>query len=330
MRKFLLFAITMFGFIVNSQNLPEKSEDYYDFWIGHWEVTWDEGDSIMGRGTNTVEATLDGKVIQENFRITKGQSEGFRGTSISVYQHQQKIWRQSWGDNQGGFYNFFGDTEGAKRIFKTAVKKKGDKEIVLRMVFYDIQKDSFKWDWESSIDAGQTWKLNWRINYKRLIENELTKMDSSIDFGKVNPKAPKEIEEFGQFVGSWDCTISNLTKDGSWKEDKATWVWKYILNGMAIQDYWTNADLMGTNIRIFDPKKNKWINTWTENGNLIMSGLWDANKTENGNIELHDGTGEWLIIFFNIRDNSFDWKWDFLQEDGSMKTMSKIYGTRIN
>jgi len=34
--------------------------------------------------------------------------------------------------------------------------------------FKDIKKDSFIWDWESSYDRGVTWKLNWRINYKRV------------------------------------------------------------------------------------------------------------------------------------------------------------------
>jgi len=35
------------------------------------------------------------------------------------------------------------------------------------MIFSNIQKDSFLWDWESSSDEGKTWTTNWKINYKR-------------------------------------------------------------------------------------------------------------------------------------------------------------------
>jgi hypothetical protein len=35
------------------------------------------------------------------------------------------------------------------------------------MVFYDIKKDSFTWDWEGTQDGGETWNLLWRINYTR-------------------------------------------------------------------------------------------------------------------------------------------------------------------
>ncbi len=60
-----------------------------------------------------------------------------------------------------------GERDGDKRIFKTETVTQGDKQIILRMVFYDIKENSMVWDWESTEDGGKTWKLNWRINYKR-------------------------------------------------------------------------------------------------------------------------------------------------------------------
>jgi hypothetical protein len=42
------------------------------------------------------------------------------------------------------------------------------KEIVQRMVFKEIKNDSFTWDWEKTEDGGKTWKLEWRINYKKV------------------------------------------------------------------------------------------------------------------------------------------------------------------
>ncbi|HMC00403.1 MAG TPA: hypothetical protein VKN14_05115, partial [Flavobacteriaceae bacterium] len=68
---------------------------------------------------------------------------------------------------------------------------------------------------------------------------------------------PKEIKQYGQFVGEWNCEVGNLQKDGTWVSSNASWRFEYILGGTAIQDYWTNPansndsneTLLGTNIR---------------------------------------------------------------------------------
>ncbi|RDY59315.1 hypothetical protein [Flagellimonas nanhaiensis] len=151
-----------------SQSTEQDSSALLDFWVGNWEASWDEGEGKKGYGVNHIEKVLDGTVIQENFEILKGQSKGFKGTSISVFQTGTKEWKQSWADNQGGFYCFTGDLKGDKKTFQTAtIETKDGKKITQRMVFYQITQDSMTWDWELSNDGGESWTLNWRINYKR-------------------------------------------------------------------------------------------------------------------------------------------------------------------
>lgn len=147
--------------------LPESLTSYYDFWIGEWDASWDEGDGKKGFGTNYIHPIMDGKALQENFKTIKGQNTGFDGISISIYDIRQEKWKQVWVDNQGNYLDLTGETSGNDRIFKTAVVKRNDKEIVQRMVFKNIKKDSFTWDWETSIDGGQNWNLSWRIYYTR-------------------------------------------------------------------------------------------------------------------------------------------------------------------
>lgn len=142
--------------------------NYFDFWVGHWDLTWDEGDGQKGKGTNHIEATLNGRVIQENFKAIEGQSKGYLGTSISVYHPQSKEWKQTWADNQGSYLLFHGFKEGDKRFFQSEPTMRNGKKLVTRMTFYDIEQDQFKWDWESSVDGGETWKLQWRIFYTRM------------------------------------------------------------------------------------------------------------------------------------------------------------------
>jgi hypothetical protein len=162
---FSLLAVPAFAQTDIEQLEPEE---YFDFWVGEWQGSWDEGDGEMGYGTNIVEKTLDGKVIQENFRITEGGQQGFKGTSISVYQPRFDRWKQAWADNQGGYYDFLGKIEGNNRIFQTDVFELEDgREFTQRMVFYDITYESMTWDWEASYDGGETWSLNWRIYYNR-------------------------------------------------------------------------------------------------------------------------------------------------------------------
>lgn len=146
----------------------DQENTWFDFWVGKWEATWTEPDGKIGRGTNTITKILDNTVIQENFRIDEGVSKGYLGTSISVYNPQKKTWHQGYADNQGAYFNLMGERQGDKRIFKTEVVIKGEKRIFQRMVFYEITGNSMQWDWESTEDGGNTWKLNWRINYKRI------------------------------------------------------------------------------------------------------------------------------------------------------------------
>ena len=44
----------------------------------------------------------------------------------------------------------------------------GRPSLELRMVFCDIEPDSFRWLWERSTDGGATWATAWEIAYTRM------------------------------------------------------------------------------------------------------------------------------------------------------------------
>jgi hypothetical protein len=138
----------------------------YDFWLGKWDAEWKNADGTTGGGTNHITKVLNGTVLEENFAITTGSQAGFFGKSLSVMDADGR-WHQAWVDNQGGYYDFVGEVIGDKRIFKTELVERGEKKIIQRMVFYNIENDSFTWDWEATQDGGDTWKLLWRIKYTR-------------------------------------------------------------------------------------------------------------------------------------------------------------------
>jgi len=172
--NFICFVLLLAGFFTNSV-LAQTAlssldpENYFDFWLGKWEVSWEEANGTAGRGTNHIYTILNDKVLLENFEILEGNNKGFKGKSMSVYQPARECWKQAWADNNGGYYDFTGIFTDEKRIFQTEVNELPDgRRFVQRMVFYDISEDSFTWDWESSQDGGKNWSLNWRIFYERL------------------------------------------------------------------------------------------------------------------------------------------------------------------
>jgi hypothetical protein len=164
MKKVIL--VFLFG-IITHQSKAQLDSLTFDFWVGKWAATWQNSKGETETGTNLIEKILDERVLQEHFEILSGGNKGFKGTSISVWNSRNKTYHQAWADNQGGYFNFTGEVDGDKKIFKTSPRASGDQTIIQRMVFYDIKENSFTWDWESSTDNGDTWSLNWRINYSR-------------------------------------------------------------------------------------------------------------------------------------------------------------------
>jgi hypothetical protein len=71
-------------------------------------------------------------------------------------------------DNQGGYIVLTGEFKNGKMTLYTepVLQTNGTKQ-QYRMVYYDINTESFVWDWELTTDEGKTWINKWRIHYAR-------------------------------------------------------------------------------------------------------------------------------------------------------------------
>lgn len=167
---YLLILLLGLNFVSKSQSVSINDlppQNYFDFWVGTWELTWEDPDGNKEFGTNKIEKILDGKVIQENFEAVEGRFEGYVGKSWSVYNSRTEEWKQTWVDSNGGYIDLTGEFSDEKRIFITERKNPEGKKIMQRMVFYNIKENSFTWDWELSTNDGESWTLQWRIEYQR-------------------------------------------------------------------------------------------------------------------------------------------------------------------
>src|SRR5947209_4919758 len=120
---------------------PATGERQFDFWIGDWDLTWGEGQ----RGTNSVKAILDGRVVMEEF--DSGPEESFRGISVSVYNTHTGTWHQTWVDNQGSYLDFTGGfsngvMELSREMSIPAKEGEPSRIIMQRMVWHDITAES--------------------------------------------------------------------------------------------------------------------------------------------------------------------------------------------
>jgi hypothetical protein len=138
---------------------------HMDFWLGSWDVRWDASPGQpAGQGTNVVTRDFDGCVIHEHFN--GGSSTGsLLGESWSLYHAPTQHWRQTWVDNQGGYFALMGGLEGDKFILIS--KSVSDNTPRQRMVYEDITPNSFTWRWQGSTDRGATWTDSWVIHYTR-------------------------------------------------------------------------------------------------------------------------------------------------------------------
>jgi hypothetical protein len=140
-----------------------------DFWLGEWDLSWpaeqaggEPGETMTG--TNRLTKLFGDCVIEENFSTSDAS---YHGRSLSVFDANAGIWRQTWVDSQGAYLVFTGGMERDEMILSTTPLVDGDQVIVNRMVFSDITPTSLYWRWQRTTDSGVTWSDNWTITYTR-------------------------------------------------------------------------------------------------------------------------------------------------------------------
>lgn len=143
---------------------PEQRQ--FDFWVGEWDLAWDESPGFTAStGTNIIRRTLGDCVIEENFSAPEW---GYLGQSVSTYDATNQVWKQTWVDSSGGYLDFVGGMEeDGRMILSREFTDQNGRQIMQRMIFYDIEQNSMEWNWERSEDGGATWNLVWNIHYTR-------------------------------------------------------------------------------------------------------------------------------------------------------------------
>lgn len=136
-------------------------------------------------------------------------------------------------------------------------------------------------------------------------------------YGLKNPKAPSQLDDFEPLIGLCDCDSERRNQQGEWDEPvKMTWKYKYIMNGMAIQDETLKADgAHSGSIRQFNADSLKWyVHYYSSLTPSPTLSSWEGVKNEDGKIILYkpqkapNGTdGYSRLTFYDISETGYKW-----------------------
>lgn len=136
-------------------------------------------------------------------------------------------------------------------------------------------------------------------------------------YGAKNPKAPIQLDDYKLMIGACNCESQRRKPDGTWgKAVKMTWKFRYIMNGMAVQDETIKADGKHSgSIRQFHKDSLKWyVHYYASATPTTTLSTWEGNKTDDGKIILYkpqkapNGTeGFSRLTFYNITDKGYNW-----------------------
>jgi hypothetical protein len=143
------------------------------------------------------------------------------------------------------------------------------------------------------------------------------------DYGRPNPKAPKELAHFAFLIGKWRCEAKLKREDRTWETLEATWVGRYILDGYVIADEYRMATptdevlVLGINLRSYDAKKKTWAMKWLN----ALAGTWiDLGREELGGVRINEKSITYShkepvaahafsrATYTNISENHFTWR----------------------
>ena len=137
----------------------EANEDYrrFDFWIGEWDV--------YSGGVKVAESSITkshgGCAILEDYQTLRGI---IGGNSISLYDSQEKKWKQTYADGQGRVSHYVEVDEVYEGELK--VVSKTNPNNWLMMTFFENKDGSVRQLMESSQDKGKNWSVVFDGHYK--------------------------------------------------------------------------------------------------------------------------------------------------------------------
>lgn len=149
------------------------------------------------------------------------------------------------------------------------------------------------------------------------------------------PEHADALNVYGQFVGSWDATASELFGDRI--TYPVGWHFGWILQGRGVQDVFDRLDKpddRGTTIRIYDPVEDNWVVSWYGPASRTVRHFHAqqvGDEIIQSGVEWEDPEGNrypmrW--IFHDIEENHFLWRNEISFDGETWTVVVRIDATR--
>ena len=143
-------------------------------------------------------------------------------------------------------------------------------------------------------------------------------------FGKLNPEAPKQTADFAPLIGTCVCKSVARVDQNTWADTvMMNWTFKYIMNGMAVQDETLKEDgAHSGSIRQYNADSAKWyVHYYSSSTPTPTLSSWEGNKNDEGSIVLYrdqtapNGTpGFYRLTFSNISEKGYNWAGEWVNK----------------
>ena len=146
---------------------------------------------------------------------------------------------------------------------------------------------------------------------------------SESPYGRPNPQAPEQLGDYAPLIGTSKCNSISLRPDRTWDDPVSmTWTFKYIMNGMAIQDETIKEDGEHSgSIRQFSQDSSKWYVYYYSTSKITSVSTYSGVKI-NDDMVLYKSVSDittpdnkrlyYRLTFSNISDQSFDWRGEWV------------------
>ncbi len=140
--------------------------------------------------------------------------------------------------------------------------------------------------------------------------------NNEFPFGQLNPDAPKETADFAPMIGKCNCKSETRKQDGTWnKAIDMSWTFKYIMNGMAIQDETIKSDgVHSGSLRQFSADSSRWYVHWYSSASPTPKlSTWQGNKVDDQIVLYKEQKapngmdGSYRLTFYDISETGYNW-----------------------
>lgn len=128
-------------------------------------------------------------------------------------------------------------------------------------------------------------------------------------------------------IGICDCISIRKGSDGAWGDSvNMSWEFRYILNGMAVQDLTLKSDgLHSGSIRQYNADSSSWyVHYYSSASASARLGTWEGGNSGDDIILYKDqnapngAEGKYKITFSDITEDGFNWIGEWVTPDESV------------